>query len=183
MRYKILKSNTKLYFVTSVIVKHKIIFLQDDIAKIPLHSLAWLREQGYWKLYGFCLLPNHIHFIVKLENASTINEPVFKFHSFTAHEIIKYLKETGNQTLLTFFQKNAKEAKTDRDHLLWNNCLIRNIETEFVLRGLLEYTHNNPLSKKWKLADSRDEYRYSSACYFDKGMKPIIAVDNVNELF
>lgn len=54
----------------------------------------------------------------------------------------------------------------------------KNIHTETFLREKSEYIHNHPLAKHWQLAEQRDEYGYSSACFYDRGIEPFIAVDD-----
>ena len=179
MKYKTIKSKANLYFLSSVITGHKVIFTNAEVAQIPLNSLNWLRENKYCQLYAYCLMPNHIHAIVRTE---MIEKMVARFHSFTAHEIIKYLKKHDEIDLLEVFEANAQSKKHDRQYLVWEDSLIRIIETKKVLFDLMEYVHNNPVSKKWRLVKSRGDYPYSSACYFDKGIGPIIPVDNFGEL-
>jgi hypothetical protein len=43
----------------------------------------------------------------------------------------------------------------------------------------VEYTHNNPIHRSWNLVADRADYRYSSACFYDRGQEPIIPVDDV----
>ena len=124
-------------------------------------------------------MPNHIHFMVKTDR---IEVPLAKFHSFTGHEIIKLLKKHDDKELLEFFAASAKTKKRDRERLVWQDSVVRIIETEEVLLDLIEYTHNNPVSKKWRLADSRSDYPYSSACYYDNGIQPTLPIDDLGEL-
>jgi len=42
----------------------------------------------------------------------------------------------------------------------------------------LEYIHNNPVAKELRLVDDRADYQFSSACYYDRGIKPILAIDD-----
>lgn len=57
----------------------------------------------------------------------------------------------------------------------------KNIYTPAFLREKFEYIHNNPVAKKWQLAEQRDAYAYSSACFYDRGVEPIVAVDDVRQ--
>ena len=58
-----------------------------------------------------------------------------------------------------------------------------NIHSPAFLRQKLEYIHNTPLAKHWHLADVRADYRYSSACFYDRDAKPVVEVDDVREWF
>jgi hypothetical protein len=39
--------------------------------------------------------------------------------------------------------------------------------------------HNKPVAAQWRLAAVRSEYLYSSACFYDLGRAPVIAVMDV----
>ncbi len=133
MKYKILPSSTNLYFTSSVISGHKSIFLTENFASIVLNSLTWLRRQGYWKLYAFCVMPNHLHLVVRVMKSISVEKLLFKFHSFTAHEIAEALKRNNKVKLLEFFSSAALEKKSDRKYLIWESSLVRPIETEEVM--------------------------------------------------
>lgn len=45
----------------------------------------------------------------------------------------------------------------------------------------MEYIHQNPIAKDWKLITDRADYPYSSAGYYDYGRKPIIEITDINE--
>jgi hypothetical protein len=45
----------------------------------------------------------------------------------------------------------------------------------------MEYIHQNPIAKDWKLAVDRADYIYSSAGYYDCGRKPVIEITDINE--
>ena len=179
MKYKTITSQTNLYFISSVITNHKIIFNNSEIASIPLKSLNWFREKGLWKLYAFCLMPNHIHFIIRIPLSMTIESLLARFHSFTSHEIVNYLQRIKDKRLLDLFHRAAVNHKPDRNYLLWEDSVVRVIESRNVFLELVEYMHNNPLSRKWRLAQIRTDYPYSSACYYDKGISPIIPIDDI----
>ncbi|KAA3661988.1 MAG: hypothetical protein DWQ10_03460 [Calditrichaeota bacterium] len=182
MKYKTAKSSLDIYFVTSVITDHTLIFTNQRMASIPLESLAWFRDQNIWKIYAFCLMPNHVHFILRQLNSSPVDKYLGQFHSYTGHEIVRFLKTAKQLKSLDVLKTGAKRIKTKREHLVWQDCLVRIIETEDVLLQEMEYIHNNPISKKWALATSRSNYPYSSACFYDNGKNPIIEIDDVREL-
>lgn len=58
----------------------------------------------------------------------------------------------------------------------------KNIYSEKFLAQKMEYIHQNPVAKDWELVQDRAEYRYSSACFYDKNQQPIIDVDDIREL-
>lgn len=68
-------------------------------------------------------------------------------------------------------------------HKIWRDIQAKNIYSLSFLEQKIEYIHANPCRKKWHLVDERADYKYSSACYYDRGEKPIIEIDDVREIF
>jgi len=69
------------------------------------------------------------------------------------------------------------------NHKIWQDIQAKNIYSLGVLEQKIKYTHSNPCNKKWSLVKDGADYKYSSACFYDKGIKPIIEVDDVRKLF
>jgi len=182
MKYKTLHDSEHLYFLSSCIVNHKIIFTDKELAMLILESLSWFRKNGFYKLYAFCLMPNHLHFLIKLLKKDTVIEEIAgNFHKFTGHKIIEILKRNRDSRLLKYFAEHAKR-KNDRNYLIWDDTVARNIFDEEVLKETVEYIHNNPRNKSWNLVCDRADYPYSSACFYDRGVMPLIEIDDVREI-
>ena len=68
--------------------------------------------------------------------------------------------------LLTQLQVKA----ADRQQQVWErNSLSIDLWSEKVFIQKLNYIHNNPLQSKWKLADFPEQYKYSSALFYEHG--------------
>ena len=46
----------------------------------------------------------------------------------------------------------------------------------------LDYMHKNPVTKKWQLVNDFTDYLYSSAPYYEKGIKQYDKLLHVNEV-
>jgi hypothetical protein len=56
--------------------------------------------------------------------------------------------------------------------------------TAHEILGCLKVTAHLPrptVTKRWRLVEDRADYAYSSACFYDKGIMPIVEVDDVRE--
>jgi putative transposase len=166
-----------LYFVTASVVEWKHLFRKPEYAKIILNSLEWLQQQNRISLFAFVLMPSHLHAILKPEK-DTIGEILQQFGSFTAHEILKRLRE-DNKIDLQAFQKNKRDSR--HEHSIWQDIQAKNIYSEGFLWQKMEYIHQNPTVKDWKLAGNRADYLYSSAGYYDYGRKPVIEITDINQ--
>lgn len=169
---------THLYFITASIVEWKSLFTTFEYINIPLSSLFWLQLQKRILLFAFVIMPTHLHAVIKPE-CSTIGEVVQQFGSFTAHEILKKLREQNQKDLLDTFQYNKRDQR--HEHSIWQDIQAKNIYSIGVLQQKMEYIHQNPIAKDWKLVVDRADYPYSSAGYYDYGRKPIIEITDMNE--
>ena len=167
-----------LYFVTATICGWKHLFIQTFYADIVLGSLNWLRQQGRMNLFAFVLMPSHLHILIK-PIGRAIGNLIQDFGSFTAHEVLRQLKVDRQIALLQFFHEQRRDKR--HQHSIWQDIQAKNIYSVDFLREKLEYIHNNPLNKEWRLALTRADYKYSSACFYDRSEIPIIPVDDVRE--
>jgi putative transposase len=177
VKYKTFFDEHHLYYVTCTIAGWKPLFTNPVYVDIVLQSLDWLRRYGHIQLFAFVVMPTHLHAIIK-PLTSTANQLVQRFASYTAHEILRQLRQDSKTELLTFFQQAAQEDH-DRGHRIWEEALAKNVYSEAFLFQKMEYIHNNPVDKDWHLVTDRADYLYSSACFYDRGEKPIIEVDDV----
>ena len=167
-----------LFFITASIIGWKHLFTTEVYAEIPLNSLAWLQQQKRILLFAFVIMPSHLHAILKPESYP-IGEILQQFGSFTAHEILIKLREQNQTELLHLFEKEKRDQR--HEHSIWQDIQAKNIYSMNFLQQKLEYIHQNPVSKDWKLAKDRADYLYSSAGYYDYGRKPIIEITDINE--
>ncbi|HEX5840398.1 MAG TPA: transposase [Anaerolineales bacterium] len=167
-----------LYFVTASIIEWKRLFITPEYINIPLQSLSWLEEQKRILLFAFVIMPSHLHLILKPES-STIGEVVQQFGSYTAHEILNRLREQNQRVLLDLFKRRKRDQR--HEHSIWQDIQAKNIYSLSVLQQKMEYIHQNPIAKEWKLAKDRADYPYSSAGYYDYGRKPVIEITDINE--
>jgi putative transposase len=178
MTFRSFHDVTHLYFITASVIEWKHLFTTSAYIDIPLNSLAWLQQQERILLFAFVIMPSHLHTILKPINAQ-IGDIIQQFGSFTAHEILKKLRRDNQTDLLDLFQQKKRDPR--HEHSIWQDIQAKNIYSMDFLKQKLEYIHQNPVSKEWKLVKDRADYPYSSAGYYDYGRKPIIEITDINE--
>jgi len=138
--------------------------------KIVLDSLQFLRKRQKNFLFAFVIMPNHLHLLNKPKTPYNISQIMHSLKRFTSQEIKKILKER-NFDIWRQFQ--------DFGGAIWQEGFLdENIYSEKLFLEKIKYIHNNPITKGWQLADDRADYKYSSACYYDKKERPIIEIDD-----
>ena len=157
-RYQFKELN-KPYFLTLTICGWQPIFTQPETVQIILDSWQYLQQESSFKLYGYVILENHIHLIAQSDNIQT---DLQRFKSYTARQIIDYLKAQKISLILQQLAFYKKAHKSESEYQLWQEgSYPQVIESEDILRQKLEYMHNNPVKRGY--IDKPEHWRYSSA--------------------
>lgn len=117
-------------------------------------------------IYGFVIMPNHFHAIWQLHDG--ISRVGFQrdLLKFTARSLLHFMLMNDNPILN---QLQVKAA--DRNYQIWErNSLSVDLFSEKVFFQKLDYIHANPLQERWRLAKLPEEYRWSSASYYETGV-------------
>jgi len=153
-------------FFTATILEWKHLLRRDEFKDIVIQSLKFLVNEKSVVIYGFVIMPNHIHLIWHIQDGYTREKIQLRFLKFTAQQMKFRLMDTGDPDLEQFLV-NAK----DRKYQFWErNPLSVDLWSSDVFDQKLDYTHYNPLQEKWQLAKTPEDYRYSSARFYAAGI-------------
>ncbi len=153
-------------FFTATILEWKHLLKQDDFKDIIIDSLRFLKNEKSIVVYAFVIMPNHIHLIWQIQDGFKRDKIQMRFLKFTAQQMKFKLLQT-DRSYLERYRVNAK----DREYQFWErNALSIDLWTPAVITQKLDYIHNNPLQEKWKLAEFPEEYKYSSAKFYESGI-------------
>jgi REP element-mobilizing transposase RayT len=152
-------------FFTATILEWKHLLKQDDFKNIIIQSLLFLKNEGSIVVYGFVIMPNHMHLIWQIQDGYKQESIQLRFMKFTAQHM-KFMLIKTNDARLGQFKVNAK----DREYQFWErNSLSVDLWSPAVFIQKLDYIHNNPLHEKWRLAEFAEDYKYSSAKFYETG--------------
>lgn len=156
----------RIYFFTATIRDWIPLLAAKKPKEVILSSLKYLSEKGLIKVYGFIIMPNHIHFIWELIEMNGKEMPHASFLKFTSHRFLKDLKKDNPQFLSRF-----EVGDQHRSHNFWQrDSLPIEIINPLVVFQKLEYIHHNPCKGKWMLVDDPVDYRFSSYEFYEKGI-------------
>jgi putative transposase len=96
--------------------------------------------------------------------------------SYTAKEIIKFLKEDKEFILLDKFREKKLLHKKECEYQIWQESFHPEliISDEMLFRKF-DYIHMNPVKKG--LVENPEDWRYSSAAYYRLDKKVDIIID------
>jgi putative transposase len=154
-------------FFTATILAWKHLLRNDACKMMITSSLQFLVENKRIAVYGFVIMPNHMHLIWQISEGLLRQDVQRDFLKFTAQKIKASLKNT-NPAYLEAFRVDAK----DRNFQIWErNPLSIDIYSEKVMQQKLDYVHNNPVHSKWKLVSDPVEYKFSSSGFYEMGKR------------
>ena len=169
----------EIYFWTATINQWQLLLLDNSFKNIILQSLNNLSERGKIDVFSFVIMPNHIHLIWRLIEKNGKESPHASFLKFTAHTFKKMLIAQGEEKLMPYLV----DAK-NKDYEFWKrDSLATILFTRKVAYQKLDYIHQNPCKGKWQLADDPFDYPYSSAAYYEKGIKTFSFLKDLREEF
>lgn len=155
----------EVYFWTDTITEWKHLLKQDKYKQMILDSWKDLVTKELITVYGFVIMPNHLHVLWELNKMNGKEMPHASFNKATAHLITKDLKYLHPEVLKVF-------AVTDkeRSHRIWQRAPLAVVmDSKVKLEQKLDYIHNNPLQARWNLADRPENYHWSSAAFYETG--------------
>jgi putative transposase len=82
----------------------------DKYKQIIIDSLKFLVEKERVKVYGFVIMPNHIHIIWKINENHKLEDVQRDFLKYTA-QMIKFDLNENHPQVLPYFEVNLKDRK------------------------------------------------------------------------
>lgn len=154
------------YFWTDTIKDWKRLLTPDKYKEVVISSWQELIERKMIMVYGFVIMPNHLHVVWEMNEPNGKEMPHASFNKYTSHTILKDLK-ASHPDVLPHFKVNDPE----RSHRIWQrDPLAILMDTQKKVEQKIVYMHNNPLHERWNLADRPENYRWSSANFYEKGV-------------
>ena len=129
------------YFLTTVTKDRKEIFLNNSLCRILLVSLEYYKIILEYKVLGFCIMPDHLHLIIKPSDR------------FNPSFIMKMVKGS--------FTRKVNKLNDTKGSYWQSSFFDEVIRNDYQLRTQLQYVHDNPV--KAGLVEKEEDYPYSSS--------------------
>jgi putative transposase len=169
----------EVYFWTDTIKDWKLLLQNDEFKQIIIGQLKWLVERELISVYAFVLMPNHIHIIWEMLKFNGKEMPHASFNKWTSSQFLK-LTRANYPSLISDFQ----ELADDRRHRFWQrDSLAIAIDSKSMFEQKMEYIHLNPLQEKWSLASRPEDYKWSSAKFYEKSVNEFGMLTHYTERF
>ncbi|QNS15560.1 REP-associated tyrosine transposase [Mannheimia bovis] len=176
-KYK-MRNSDGAYFVSFATVYWIDVFIREIYFQAIIQSLAFCHKEKGMQIYGYCIMPSHIHLLFQAKNQNP-TEVLRDFKKFTANQLITLIRENQQESrrewLLWMFSRAAAKRGNVQKYQFWqhHNQPIEIYSQKF-FDEKLNYIHQNPVisgfvSEPW-------EWRYSSARNYC-GMSSVLDID------
>ncbi|ULT43274.1 hypothetical protein KRR40_07275 [Niabella defluvii] len=169
----------EIYFFTASINRWMPLLAQDTTKQIIVSALDYLTRQNRMDVFAFVIMPTHIHFIWRARSLNGKEHPKGSFLKYTAHEFKKLLS-FDPLIPLSCFKINAH----NKNYEFWQkDPLAIILYTRKVAFQKLDYIYFNPCAGKWKLVADPCDYYFSSAAFYEKGIKHFSFLRDIRDEF
>lgn len=163
LHYSIRKDKT--YFLTMTVVDWIDLFTRRIHKELLVESLDFCQKNKGLHIYGWCLMPSHLHMIANTDTGIELSDVVRDFKRFTCNKLIQQISnepESRREWLLDKFAFAAKQNPKNKYFKIWKegNHAIE-LFTERVTWQKLNYIHRNPVVER--IVAKEEDYLFSSA--------------------
>jgi len=157
----------EIFFWTATINHWQKLLWPDRYKDVIIDSLDYLSNAGKVNVFGFVIMPNHIHLIWRTRELNGKETPQGSFLKYTAHLFRRMLYKEDKGKLLSY-----KVDADNKELEFWQrDPLAIPLYSKKVAFQKLDYIHCNPLAEHWQLVKDPCDYKYSSARYYEMNEK------------
>lgn len=153
------KSESGKYHIMVRGINRQDLFGDDDDQQKFIETLAFFKEKSKYKIYGYCLMSNHVHLLIKEED-----EPLALIMKRISSSYVYYYNWKYGRCGHLFQERFKSEA----------------VENDSYFLTVLRYIHQNPV--KANMVKRLEEYKWSSYKEYIESGK-IIDVDFALDFF
>jgi putative transposase len=167
------------YFISFSTVNWIDVFTRLDYFDLIIASLEYCRKNKGMEIYGYCIMPSHVHLIFRSSNADP-SGLIRDFKGFTSRKIMKAIveneQESRKEWMLWMFERAGKKNSNVKQRQFWqqNNKPIA-IWSLKVFEQKLNYVHYNPVQTGF-VTDPID-WKYSSARNYGNNDHTVLEID------
>jgi len=157
----------EIYFWTATINNWQRLLQTDRYKQVIIDSLEYLSSRGKIDVFAFVIMPNHIHLIWRINETNGKETTQGSFLKVTAHQFKKMLINEGGNVIEDY----AVEAHNKKYEFWQRDSLAIPLYTKKVAYQKMDYLHYNPVADQWQLAKVPCDYNYSTARFYELGVK------------
>jgi putative transposase len=157
-----------LHFITCTVIDWIDAFTRNEYRQVIVNSIKHCQEKKGLEIYGYVIMPSHIHLIIGRNGIPDMEDIVRDMKSFTSRKIRELICdrdrvfESRREWLVEMMQRAGKNNSNNHDYQF---CIQDNkpieIYSKEVFEQKLEYIHLNPVKDGY--VEHPEHWYYSSA--------------------
>jgi putative transposase len=180
LRGRTLYPDADCFFVTTTCYKWYHLLASDSCKRIVIDSISFLNQKYSSSLLGYVIMPNHIHLILFFKNGSRLSDWMRDLKKFTSVKIRQEIEREGDLALL----ESLRVADRKQVFKVWEDRFDDVILPDSKLLDIkLNYIHLNPMQQHWNLVSKPEDYRFSSARFYELGELGDVSVCHYKDYF
>jgi REP element-mobilizing transposase RayT len=163
-KYKI-HEHDKPYFLTLTVVGWIDVFTRRNHKLAIVKSLQYCQTNKGLEIFAWCLMPSHLHIIVRSSGNDDLSSIIRDFKKFTSRKIIEQINEqpeSRRKWMLNYFKYSGMHLKEIKNYKFWqsgNHAEI--IYSPRIFYNKLNYIQKNPVVDM--IVTREEDYLFSSA--------------------
>lgn len=162
-RYFITDQNAT-YFLTFTVVDWIDVFTRPEYKQVIVDSLNYCIKQKGLECYGWVLMTNHIHLVVRAVAPARLSDIIRDYKKYTSKKIVELIQatpESRREWLLHKFAYWAASTGRAESYKMWtddNHAIYLDNTNLFTQK--LNYMHDNPVRQL--IVANPEDYLYST---------------------
>ena len=119
-----MRNGDGVYFVSFATVYWIDVFIREVYFQAIIQALAFCRKEKGIRIYGYCIMPSHIHLLFQAKNQNP-TEVLRDFKKFTANQLIKLIRENQQESrrewLFWMFSRAAIKRDNVQKYQFWQH--------------------------------------------------------------
>ena len=154
------------HFLTFSLVGWIDLFTRKECCDIAIESLKYCQINKGLEIYGYVIMPSHIHLVCKRTDGKRLSDFIRDFKSFTSKQFIQFVetdnRESRKDWLLHMFRFHAKYNPKNEEFQVWQNTSYPvELYNNTLIDQKINYTHQNPV--RAGIVTEESYYHYSGA--------------------
>ena len=147
-KYKV-QDSTIPHFITCTIVDWVDVFTRPEYKDLIIRSLKYCQQNKGLIVHAYCIMTNHVHFIVSAGGEYALPEIIRDFKRYTSGKIVEIIKgtfESRRVWMLKKFKFAAGRIKRNSAFKIWKDGFHPiELSSNSLQDQRLEYLHQNPV--------------------------------------
>ena len=174
--YPRIREDGSVYYITTNIYRRLRIFTSPSFIIPILDSLNFYRYQHQCKLFGYVIMPDHLHLLLSsIGKAQVISNFMRDFKRFTSGRISRQAELEGKEDWTKIFQESGERSQRAWKQVWQESFWEEMIYTERFMRQKLNYIHRNPV--RAGMVSAPEDFPYSSYRNYEFDDATLIEID------